>query len=73
MSFDLYFAGTQNEDCESFLLSSNSCRLQSQVNDRKNKFNVTNKKYFEGGLIYVLCIEKNGNSRSTPVEIILRQ
>lgn len=36
MSFDLYFAGTQNEDCESFLLSSNSCRLQSQVNDRKN-------------------------------------
>lgn len=36
MSFDLYFAGTQNEDCESFMLKNNLCRLQSQVNDRKN-------------------------------------
>lgn len=36
MSFDLYFAGTQNEDCEFFMLKNNLCRLQSQVNDRKN-------------------------------------
>lgn len=36
MSFDLYFAGTQNEDCESFMLKNNLCRLQSQVNERKN-------------------------------------
>ena len=36
MSFDLYFAGAPNEVCEPFLLSSNSCRLQSQVAGRKN-------------------------------------
>ena len=36
MSFDLYFAGMQNKECEHFMLKNNLCRLQSQINDRKN-------------------------------------
>lgn len=35
MSFDLYFAGTQNHICETYMLENNFCRLQSQLNDRK--------------------------------------
>ena len=35
MSFDLYFAGTQNDICETYMLENNFCRLQSQLNDRK--------------------------------------
>ncbi len=34
--FDLYFAGTQNNDAEMWMLTNHSCRLQSQVNDRSN-------------------------------------
>lgn len=34
--FDLYFAGTQCDLCENWMLENKSCRLQSQVNDRKN-------------------------------------
>ncbi len=34
--FDLYFAGTQCDLCENWMLLHKSCRLQSQVNDRKN-------------------------------------
>ena len=34
--FDLYFAGTQCDLCETWMLEHKSCRLQSQVNDRKN-------------------------------------
>lgn len=34
MSFDLYFAGTQNQMCEQYLMDNNLCRLQSQLNDR---------------------------------------
>lgn len=34
--FDLYFAGTQNNDAEMWMLTHRSCRLQSQVNDRSN-------------------------------------
>lgn len=34
--FDLYFAGTQCDLCEKWMLEHKSCRLQSQVNDRKN-------------------------------------
>lgn len=36
LGFDLYFAGTQCDECEVWMLKHNSCRLQSQVNDRKN-------------------------------------
>ena len=36
MGFDLYFAGTQNNDAEMWMLTNGSCRLQSQVNDRSN-------------------------------------
>ena len=35
MSFDLYFAGSQNEICENWMLNNNCCRLQSQINDRR--------------------------------------
>lgn len=35
MGFDLYFAGTQNELCEDYMLKNNYCRLQSQLNDRR--------------------------------------
>lgn len=34
MSFDLYFAGTQNKLCHQYLMEHNLCRLQSQLNDR---------------------------------------
>lgn len=34
--FDLYFAGTQCDLCEEWMLNHNVCRLQSQVNDKKN-------------------------------------
>lgn len=54
MSFDLYFAGTQEKDCESFLLSSNSCRLQSQVNDRKIYHDGVQKNLMEN---YLLILE----------------
>lgn len=36
LGFDLYFAGTQCDICEVWMLQNKSCRLQSQVNDRKN-------------------------------------
>ena len=36
IGFDLYFAGTQNNDAEMWMLTNKSCRLQSQVNDRSN-------------------------------------
>lgn len=36
LGFDLYFAGTQNNDAEMWMLNHGSCRLQSQVNDRTN-------------------------------------
>lgn len=36
IGFDLYFAGTQNNDAEMWMLTNGSCRLQSQVNDRTN-------------------------------------
>ncbi len=36
IGFDLYFAGTQNNDAEMWMLTNGSCRLQSQVNDRSN-------------------------------------
>lgn len=36
IGFDLYFAGTQNNDAEMWMLTNHSCRLQSQVNDRSN-------------------------------------
>jgi hypothetical protein len=36
MSFDLYFAGSQNQECEDWMLNNGCCRLQSQLNDRKN-------------------------------------
>lgn len=42
MSFDLYFAGTQNDMCEQWMLNNNCCRLQSQLNDRKNISRWTN-------------------------------
>lgn len=35
MGFDLYFAGSQNEICENWMLDNNCCRLQSQINDRR--------------------------------------
>ena len=34
MSFDLYFAGVQNNMCEQWLIDNKMCRLLSQVNDR---------------------------------------
>lgn len=36
MAFDLYFAGSQNQECEDWMLNNGCCRLQSQLNDRKN-------------------------------------
>ena len=36
LGFDLYFAGTQCKECEDWMLSHKSNRLQSQLNDRKN-------------------------------------
>jgi len=35
MSFDLYFAGSQNDMCEEWMLKNHCCRLQSQLNDRR--------------------------------------
>lgn len=35
MSFNLYFAGTQNDIAEQLMLDNNCCRLYSQLNDRK--------------------------------------
>lgn len=34
--FDLYFAGTQCDECEKWMIANKSNRLQSQLNDRKN-------------------------------------
>ena len=36
LGFDLYFAGSQSQETEKWMLKHGSCRLQSQLNDRKN-------------------------------------
>lgn len=36
LGFDLYFAGSQSQLTENWMLENGSCRLQSQLNDRKN-------------------------------------